>query len=101
MPRRSPFPIVLSDEEQKALEAMARHYTSPYRDVIRAKIILFAARGLRNDHIAARLDTPRQIVSKWLQRFFQLRLHGLEQQPRRGRPPPLSPQLSGLTQLPH
>ena len=44
---------------------MARRYTSPYREVIRAKIILYAARGLDNDEITKRLDTPRQIVSKW------------------------------------
>jgi hypothetical protein len=30
-----------------------------------AKIVLLAAEGLSNDVIASRLDTPRQIVSKW------------------------------------
>src|ERR1700692_2773559 len=44
---------------------MARKYTSSYCDVIRAKIILLADEGLSNDVIASRLDTPRQIVSKW------------------------------------
>jgi hypothetical protein len=33
------------------------------------KIILLAAQGLGNDLIATRLDTPRQIVSKWRHRF--------------------------------
>ena len=32
--------------------------------------------GSRNDEIAARLDTPRQIVSKWRKRFFEERLGG-------------------------
>ena len=41
---------------------------------MRAKIVLFAADGLGNDEIAARLDTPRQIVSKWRKRFFEQRL---------------------------
>jgi hypothetical protein len=36
----------------------------PYRDVIRAKIVLLAAAGLDNDEIAARLDTRREIVPK-------------------------------------
>jgi hypothetical protein len=63
MPRESPFAIVLSKEERVALEAQARQYTSPYCDVVRAKIALLAAEGLSNDIIAARLDTPRQIVS--------------------------------------
>ena len=92
MPRISPFNIELSPEERKHLEEMAGKYTSPYRDVIRAKIVLYAAEGLRNDQIAARLDTPRQIVSKWRKRFFEQRLPGLEEQPRRGRPAGFSPQ---------
>ena len=43
MPRTSPYAITLSENERQALEAKARQYTSPYRDVIRAKIILHAA----------------------------------------------------------
>src|SRR5579864_8473509 len=81
--RRSPFLIALSDEERRTLEGIARRYTSPYREVIRAKIILLAAQGLRNDEIAVRLDTPRQIVSKWRQRFFKRRLQGLRSEERR------------------
>ena len=92
MPRKSPFSIVLSKEERLMLETQVRQYTSPYCDVIRAKIILLAAQGLSNDVIAARLDTPRQIVSKWRKRFALARLPGLESEPRGGRPPQLSPQ---------
>ena len=80
MPRESPFAIVLSKNERVALEAKARQYTSSYCDVIRAKIVLFAAEGLSNDIIATRLDTPRQIVSKWRKRFALARLPGLESQ---------------------
>ena len=68
------------------LENRVRQYTSPYCDVIRAKIVLLAAEGLSNDVIATRLDTPRQIVSKWRKRFALARLPGLEAQPRSGRP---------------
>jgi transposase len=39
---------------------------------------IFRAQGLSNDIIAARLDTPRQIVSKWRKRFAFARLPGLE-----------------------
>src|ERR1043166_3520791 len=85
MPRKSPFDINLSSEERLSLESMARKYTSPYCDVIRAKIILLAEEGFSNDLIAARLDTPRQIVSKWRKRFALARLPGLEAQPRGGR----------------
>ena len=92
MPRKSPFSIVLSKEERVVLEVQAHQYTSPYCNVVRAKIVLLAAQGLSNDIIAARLDTPRQIVSKWRKRFVLARLPGLESQPRGGRPALFSPQ---------
>ena len=91
MSRRSPFHIVLSARERVELEARERKYTSAYRDVVRAKIVLLAARGLRNDEIALRLDTRRDVVSMWRKRFFEERLAGLEERPRRGRPAVFSP----------
>jgi len=92
MPRKSPYDMSLSSDERQTLESMARKYTSPYCDVIRAKIILLADDGLSNDVIASRLDTPRQIVSKWRKRFSLARLPGLEAQPRGGRKARFSPQ---------
>ena len=84
MPNKSPFVIELTPDERRALESTARQYTSPYCEVIRAKIVLLAAEGLSNDAISARLDTPRQIVSKWRKRFCLARLSGLEDQTRAG-----------------
>lgn len=91
MPRRSPFRIVLSDGERRLLESRSRKYTSSYSEVIRAKIVLYAALEMENKEIAARLDTSAQIVCKWRKRFFEHRLAGLEEEPRRGRPPRFSP----------
>ena len=91
VPRRSPYTIRLSRAERDALASIARRYTSPYREVVRARIALYAAEGLGNDEIAARLDTPRQIVSKWRKRFFQEGFAGLEELPRQGRPGIFSP----------
>lgn len=91
MPRSSPYSIVLTSDERRRLEAAARRYTSPYRDVVRARIVLYAADGLGNDEIAARLDTPRQVVSKWRKRFFDQRLAGLGDLPRGGRPAAFPP----------
>lgn len=91
MPRKSPFAIVLSSEERNTLEAICRKYTSPYCDIVRAKIALWAAEGWDNDEIGQRLDLPRQIVSKWRKRFFLERLPGLEERPRRGKPRTFSP----------
>ena len=58
---------------------------------MRAKVILLAAEGLQNKEIGERLDLPRQIVSKWRKRFFEQRLAGLQDRPRRGRPAVFSP----------
>jgi len=92
MPRKSPFSVSLSEEERLHLESLTRQYTSPYCEVIRAKIVLLAAAGLSNDVISSRLDTPRQIVSKWRKRFCLARLPGLEGEPRGGRKARFSPQ---------
>jgi hypothetical protein len=40
MPRNSPFSIEVTAEERAILEATARRYTLPYRELVRAKIIL-------------------------------------------------------------
>lgn len=95
MPRKSPYQIALTDQERSALRRTARSYTSSYSDVVRAKVVLYAAEGLANEDIASRLDMPRQIVSKWRKRFFEERLAGLEERPRRGRPARFSPQRRG------
>lgn len=91
MPRESPYTIELRDEERRVLEVRARRYTLPYRDVVRAQMILLAAQGLRNDEIAHRLNTRREVVSQWRKRFFEQRLAGLEERPRHGRPPAFPP----------
>jgi transposase len=91
MTRKSPYVLELTSEQRRELEARARRYTLPYRDVVRARIVLMAADGLDNDEIANRVDTRREIVSKWRKRFFEQGLAGLEERPRGGRPPVFSP----------
>lgn len=91
MPRKSPFEIILTLEEQKTLQSIANKYTSPYNKVMRAKVILFASQKLDNKEIGGKLDLPRQIVSKWRKRFFYERLQGLQERPRHGRPRDFSP----------
>ena len=91
MPRSSPFAVVLTAQERRVIESWTRKYTSPYYHVMRAKIVLLAADGLSNRDIAERLDVPRQIISKWRKRFHELRLAGLEDAPRPGRPPGFPP----------
>lgn len=92
MPRSSPYVVKLNAEERRILEMRTRKYTLPYRDVIRAQIVLMAAAGMRNDEIAARLNTRREVVWQWRKRFCEEGLQGLEERPRRGRPAVFSPQ---------
>ena len=73
------------------LTSLAHSYTLPYWQVVRAQMVLLAADGLSNDQIAARLNCRREVVSQWRKRFFEQRLAGLEDRPRRGRPPTFPP----------
>ena len=95
MPRKSPFRIHLSQDELIELNRRAAKYTLPYFEVVRAKMILMAAAGMDNDEIAARLDTRREVVSQWRQRFFNERLAGLEERARPGRPRVFPPRAHG------
>lgn len=74
MPRASPYVITLTPKERDIVESRARQYTLPYRDVVRAKVVLLAAEGVENKEIGERLDMPRPVVSKWRKRFFRERL---------------------------
>jgi transposase len=91
MPKKSPYNIVLTEEEERELQRRANKYTLPYFEVLRAKMILMAAQGMANDDIARTLSTRREVVSQWRKRFFELRLPGLEERPRPGRPRAFSP----------
>ncbi len=86
MPRKSPYKIVLAKDERNWLNSQARKYTAPYRDVVRAQVILLAEKGMENKEIGEKLNLPRKTVSKWRKRFFYKRREGLMDEPRIGRP---------------
>ena len=86
MPRKSPFKIIMTNEEREHLISLARKYTAPYRDVIRAQVIIMAAEGMENKEIGEKLNLPRKTVSKWRKRFFYEREKGLVDRPRAGGP---------------
>jgi hypothetical protein len=96
--RTSPYIIKLNEEERRVLEERAAKYTLPYREVVRARVVLMASEGLRNDEIAERLSMRREVVSKWRKRFAESRLAGLEERPRAGRPVLFSPSGHGRGQ---
>jgi putative transposase len=78
--------IELNEQERSELERVGRSETMAFRDVQRARIVLYAADGLHDTEIAARLDTTAGIVGKWRRRFAEQRLDGLKDKQRAGRP---------------
>lgn len=92
MSRRSPFVIVLSDEDRRLLESLVRKRTAERRMVERARIVLAAADGEENATIAARFGLAVNTVLMWRKRFFEEGIDGLTNRQRSGRPrsfPPL------------
>lgn len=87
----TPYRIELAEEERAVVEQRARSSNAPFRVVIRARIVLYAAEGLDNVAIAERLDASRSFVSRVRKRFYEERLKGLEERPRSGRPVRFSP----------
>ena len=86
VPRTSRYRIVLTAEERLELGRRAHTPTLPFRDVQRARLILYAADGLRDTEIAARVDCHPEVVSKWRRRFCEEGIEGLKDRPRAGRP---------------
>jgi len=69
------------------LAAQARSVRGPYRDRLRAAIVLAAAAGRASAAIARELGVCTDTVRKWRRRFAAGRLAGLKDAPRSGRPP--------------
>jgi Helix-turn-helix domain len=86
MAGRSQYQIVLSDEERRELEHRAACYSRPHREVLRAKLVLFAAAGLSNVEIGRRLQMLPELVGRWRRRFYEERIEGLSDRKRAGRP---------------
>jgi transposase len=82
--------IDLTDDERARLEGWARRRTSAQGLALRSRIVLAAAAGLTNLEIAERVGVSRPTVTKWRNRFFELRLDGLVDEPRPGRPRTIS-----------
>lgn len=83
--------VVLTAVDESILSARAGSSTSAHRDVIRARIVLAAARGVSNGSIAASLGLHVDTVRKWRRRFVHDGLSGLDDLPRSGRPRVFTP----------
>jgi len=78
--------VVLDEEERAALERIVRAATSEQRLVKRARVVLLAGAGWRNEEIAPEVGLSAHKVGKWRRRFADERLAGLCDRPRPGGP---------------
>jgi transposase len=84
--RCSPFEVQLCCEDRRVLEVRASSLSAPHAHVLRARIVLLAAEGVRNIDIAKRVGVCVDVASKWRKRFCQHGLAGLKDRARSGRP---------------
>lgn len=88
---KTPIQIVLTRDERATLERIIRSTTAPHGAVVRAKLVVLVADGTTLSSVARQVGLRRRIVHKWATRFVKLRLAGLEDRPRSGRPARFSP----------
>ena len=72
------------------MQRWARRRTSSQALALRSRIVLGCASGLSNKDVAAREGVSQPTVGKWRARFVELRLDGLSDDPRPGRPPSIT-----------
>jgi transposase len=80
--------IILGQEQRRELEALAKGRRTQTRVAERARIVLLAAEGKRNDEIGEMLGIDRRTVGRWRDRYAASGLAGIERDlPRGGRKP--------------
>ena len=91
MARKIETPIVLSPEMREQLDAVARSRTLEYRQVIRAKALLWSASGQTDVEIANRTEVSVKTVACWRDDFQDRGLECLVDKKRPGRKGSFSP----------
>lgn len=76
--------LELTAEEEAELNRRVRAATASARDILRARIVLLRAGGMRQADVAREVGTSTTSVNKWSQRFERLGLDGLADRPGRG-----------------
>jgi transposase len=82
--------LELTSDERAQLRRWSRRAKSAQALAMRSRIVLGCADGLSNTEVAAQEQVSQQTVGKWRQRFVDLRLDGLSDDPRPGRPPSIA-----------
>jgi transposase len=86
--------VTLRDDERAMLVKWARGRRTPARLVLRARVVLAAAEGKRNDVIAEELGCTRRTAGTWRNRFLKDRVAGIEKDaPRPGRMKTITPEV--------
>jgi len=78
--------LELTPDETQSLQQTVRRRGAGHMEVLRSKVILWAAEGLSNTEIVQRTHLSAPTVGKWRQRFLQNRTAGLSERPRSGAP---------------
>ena len=100
---RGPKPptVELTDVERQGLQTLLCRHSTPQQVAVRARIILAAADGMNNSHIARQLELNVDTVRLWRLRWLGLQAASLEDlpilerltdAPRSGRPARISAQ---------
>jgi transposase len=82
--------LVLSGDERCYLERQVRRQRAARSLSERCRIILACAEGGQSKVVAERLGICEGTVGKWRRRFLESRIDGLLDEPRSGRPRPIS-----------
>jgi transposase len=92
MPRtgRPKAVLELTDTEREQLVRWERRRKSSQALTLRSRIVLKCATGLSNTEVAQAVGVTPSTVGKWRSRFCELRLDGLVDDPRPGRPATIS-----------
>lgn len=77
----------MTDDERDQLTRWSRRAKSAQSLALRSRIVLGCADGADNKTVAARVGCAAVTVGKWRARFVELRLDGLPDEQRSGRPP--------------
>src|SRR5512135_2682733 len=78
--------ITVTAADRHRLKKRARGHKTPFRDRVRALIVLLAARGIPTAVIAKRAGVSIDTARTWRNRFAATGMSGLTDRPRSGRP---------------
>lgn len=73
-----PTPIYLSDKERQGLEKLIKRHTTAQQIALRGRIVLAAAGGKPNAHIAKELGVTLDMLRLWRKRWLDLQPISLE-----------------------